>query len=135
MQHHAADQLDVEMALAQGALGGLADRGEGRNQEIVEVAAVGEFLAERARCGPSVVIRKAASSASSALISVDPAPVFGDLAVIGRAENFAAIDAQSEHVMSFLRGGRCRNPKIARLSSATWRGRAIGRVHGIGACK
>ena len=36
VQHHAADQLDVEMALAERALGGLAHGGEGRHQEIVE---------------------------------------------------------------------------------------------------
>ena len=36
VEHHAAHQLHVEMALAEGALGGLADRGEGRNQQVVE---------------------------------------------------------------------------------------------------
>ena len=36
MQHHAADQLDVEMALAERALGGLAHGGEGRHQDVVE---------------------------------------------------------------------------------------------------
>ena len=46
MQHHAADQLDVEMPLAERALGRLAHGGEGRNQKIVERLAVGELLAE-----------------------------------------------------------------------------------------
>ena len=36
VQHHAADQLHVEMALAERALGGLAHGGEGRHQEVVE---------------------------------------------------------------------------------------------------
>ncbi len=36
MQHHAADQLHVEVTLAEGALGGFADGGESRNEEIVE---------------------------------------------------------------------------------------------------
>ena len=42
VQDHAADQLHVEMALAEGALGGLADVGEGLGQEVVEGLAAGE---------------------------------------------------------------------------------------------
>jgi hypothetical protein len=37
MQHHAADELHVEMALAERALGGLAHRGEGLWDQIVEL--------------------------------------------------------------------------------------------------
>jgi hypothetical protein len=40
MQHHAADQLDVEMPLAEGSLGSLAHGGEGRNQDVIERLAV-----------------------------------------------------------------------------------------------
>ena len=36
MQHHAADHLHVEMALAEGALGRLAHGGEGFGDQIVE---------------------------------------------------------------------------------------------------
>ena len=36
VQHHAADQLHVEMALAERALAGLAHGGEGRHQDVVE---------------------------------------------------------------------------------------------------
>ena len=46
VQHHAADELHVEMALAERALGGLAHGGEGRHQQIVERGAVGELLLE-----------------------------------------------------------------------------------------
>ena len=46
VQHHAADQLDVEMALAERALGRLAHGGEGRHQDVVEGAALGELLLE-----------------------------------------------------------------------------------------
>ncbi len=42
VQHHAADQLHVEMALAEGALGRLPDRGEGGNQNVVQGLAVRE---------------------------------------------------------------------------------------------
>ena len=46
VKHHAADQLDVEMALPQHALGGLAYGGEGRHQKIIELGAGGELLAK-----------------------------------------------------------------------------------------
>ena len=46
VQDHAADQLDVEMALAEHALAGLADGGESRHQKIVERHAFGELLLE-----------------------------------------------------------------------------------------
>ena len=46
MQDHAADQLHVEMALADGALGRLAHGGEGRDQNVVERGAVGDLLLE-----------------------------------------------------------------------------------------
>ena len=36
VQHHAADQLHVEMALAERALGGLAHGGESGHQNVVE---------------------------------------------------------------------------------------------------
>ena len=51
VQHHAADQLHVEMALAERALGRLAHRGEGGNEQIVERLAGGELLAELPACG------------------------------------------------------------------------------------
>ena len=46
MQHHAADQLDVEVALAERALAGFADGGKGWLQDIVERRSLGELLLE-----------------------------------------------------------------------------------------
>ena len=46
VQHHAADELDVEMALAEHALGRLAHRRESRCEKVVERLAGGELLAE-----------------------------------------------------------------------------------------
>ena len=46
VQDHAADQLHVEMALAEGALGRFAHGGEGRHQDVVERGAVGDLLLE-----------------------------------------------------------------------------------------
>ena len=47
VQHHAADDLDVEMAHAHLALAGLADDREGLGKEVVELRAVARLLAER----------------------------------------------------------------------------------------
>ncbi len=47
MQDHAAHQLHVEVALAQGALGRLAHVGEGVGQDVVERLAVGQALLQR----------------------------------------------------------------------------------------
>ena len=46
MQHHAADQLHVEMALAEGALCGFANGGEGFGNEFFERGAVLDALLE-----------------------------------------------------------------------------------------
>ncbi len=46
VQHHAADQLDIEMALAERALGGFTDRGESGDQKVVQGLALGELLPE-----------------------------------------------------------------------------------------
>ena len=56
VQHHAADQLHVEMALAQRALGGLAHGGEGFGQEVVEGLAVGQPFLERGGQGAQILV-------------------------------------------------------------------------------
>ena len=53
VQHHAADQLHVEMPLAERALGRLAHGGEGRNQKFVEGLAGGELPGGIRRCALS----------------------------------------------------------------------------------
>ena len=56
VQHHAADQLHVEMALAEGALGRLADGGEGRDEQVVDVGAGGDLGAELVGAGAQLVV-------------------------------------------------------------------------------
>ena len=56
VQHHAADELHVEMALAEGALGRLADRGEGRHQDVVQGLAGGELGLELFRTGAQLLV-------------------------------------------------------------------------------
>jgi hypothetical protein len=49
VQDHAADQLHVEMPLAEGALGGFAHRRESRRQNVVERSTFPELLLEFVR--------------------------------------------------------------------------------------
>ena len=46
VQHHAADELHVEMPLAERTLCRLAHGGEGRHQDVVQLLALGELLLE-----------------------------------------------------------------------------------------
>ena len=56
MQHRRAHQLDVEVAQAQRALGGLAHDREGLGQEVVERLAVLDPLAELVGLGAELVV-------------------------------------------------------------------------------
>ena len=69
VQHHAADQLHVEMAQAEHALGGLAHHGEGFGQQVVQRRAVGQALRGTRRSWRAAPRRRApAMAGSSALI-------------------------------------------------------------------
>ena len=56
VQHHAADQLDVEMALLERALGRFAHHRESRGEEVVDGLAGGEFGAERVGLGAQLLV-------------------------------------------------------------------------------
>ncbi len=56
VQHHAALELDVEMALAQGTLGRLAHGGEGFDQKVVDGFALGQALAEFSGPGAQLLV-------------------------------------------------------------------------------
>ena len=87
MQHDAAHQLHVEMALAEGALGGLAHGGEGVGQEVVELGPVGQLLLEVLRFARAARRRTAPSSCGSDLVDRgDDVPEALDVAIVGGAE-------------------------------------------------
>ena len=56
VEHHAAHQLNVEMTLAKGALGRLANRGKGGDEKVVERDAVGDAGAQLAGAGAELVV-------------------------------------------------------------------------------
>ena len=113
--HHAADQLDVEMALAEGPPGGLAHGGEGRHEKIVEALAGGQLLLEH---GGAASQRLVGQGLHFRLQGVDlghDGAVLGDLAVVAGAENLCGNTAQSEHLIRSFREGQ--NPGVEALSS------------------
>ena len=60
VQHHAADQLDVEMAHVEDAASGFADHREGFDQKVVERGALGDSLFEFNGFGGQIDIRELA---------------------------------------------------------------------------
>jgi hypothetical protein len=76
VQHHPADQLHVEVALAQGALGRLAGESEGLEQQLLERLAVQGPLAQGLVALPQLVV---ALELELGLERVDPFDVLLEL--------------------------------------------------------
>ena len=100
VQHHAADQLDVEMPLAEGALGRLAHGGEGRNQDVVERLAVGDLLAEFGGAGLQRLIRQRGEFGLQRVDGVDAGLISLHPPVIGGAEKLAGERADHTEFLS-----------------------------------
>src|SRR5262249_30089695 len=99
-QHHAADQLDVEMPLAEGALGRLADGGEGWDQDVIEGLAVGELFAECRSAGLQRVIRQSCELGLERVDGVDAGLISSHAAIIGGAEELAGERADHTEILS-----------------------------------
>jgi len=97
MQHHAAHELHVEMALADGALGGFAHRREGLRNQIFERSSVLDARAEVVGAARKAPSDSAATSGSSLLMAATKRRVFLQLAVVGRAEHLAAKVPKGKH--------------------------------------
>jgi hypothetical protein len=97
MQHHAADQLHVEMALPERALGGFAHGGERLGQEIVERGA--GLDAGPKLLGTSVQrhVRKRGDFGLQRVDLRDQGPVLLQFSFGGRAEHFAGESAKGKH--------------------------------------
>ena len=99
VQHHAADQLHVEMPLAQRALGRLAHGGEGRHQQILEVGAVGQLLAEVCGAGSQLGVRQALELGLQCIDRLDGGPIDLELAVVRGSEDLGRNRADRQHAM------------------------------------
>jgi len=89
MQDHAADQLHVEMPLAEGTFGRLAHGGEGRHQKVVEGLAVGERLPEFRGARFQRLVRQGRDFGLKGVDGVDTRLVPLDPPIVGGAEKLA----------------------------------------------
>ena len=90
VQHHAADELNVEMALAERALAGLAHGGERGHQNVVERGlAVGELPLEFLGAGAQRVVGQLLQLFFQRVDVVDARPVGADAPIVGGTEQFA----------------------------------------------
>ncbi len=86
MQDDAAEQLDVEMALAEHALGGLAHRREGVDEDVVERLAGGEARLQGCGAAAQLVVRHGGKRRLGPVDLVDQGLQAFYETVIGRAE-------------------------------------------------
>ena len=96
MKHHAADQLHIEMALAESALGRFANGRKGRHENIVERLAFGELLAELG--GPRLqrLVGQGRDLGFQRVNRIDAGLVSLDPPVVGGAEKLAGERAEHE---------------------------------------
>ena len=87
VQHQAADQLNVEMALLERALGGLAHGGESGRDQIVERLAGGELGAELGGLGAQLIVAQRVELGLQRVDRGDLRPIALQPAVVGRAED------------------------------------------------
>ena len=95
VKDHAADELHVEVALAQGALGRLADGGEGRHQDIVQGLAGGELGLEVLRAGAELLVGQGLQLGLHRVDGRHLGPIGLQPAIIDRAEDF--LRERTEH--------------------------------------
>jgi hypothetical protein len=97
VQEDAADQLHVEGAQAQRALGALAAIREGFRQQVVEAFAVLRALAEFRRLLDDAFVGEFLELGLHGVDPVHDAADTLDLAVVGRAEDLLCDGSQTEH--------------------------------------
>ena len=94
VQNHAADQLHIVMALAEGAFRGLAYGGKGFRKDGVQIGFFSKALPQFACTGAQCLVRERLPPRFEAVDSVDLLGVGFDYTLICRAENSAR---QSPH--------------------------------------
>ena len=88
VQHHAADQLDVEVAHVEDAPAGFADYREGFDQQVVEGGALGEFFLEFDGLGGEIDVGECLELRFEVVDGGDDRPHGLDFALVLGAKNF-----------------------------------------------
>ena len=101
VQDHAADQLHVEMALAERALGRLAHGGEGRHQDVVERGAVGDLLLELGGARLERLVGERLQLLLQRVDRGDPRLIAANPPLIGGAEQLAGNGADHRELLTY----------------------------------
>jgi hypothetical protein len=97
VQDHPADQLDVEMALAEGALRRFAYRREGGSQEIVDRCPGRDLIAKSLGAGAELVVGEALEVVFEGVDRLHHRPVALDAPIARGPEDLAPKIADAEH--------------------------------------
>ncbi len=109
VQHHAADELHVEMPLSERAAAGLPDHGEGFRQQVVQRGAIGEPGAEfRGLCRQGLV-RQRLHAIFQGVDRRNPPLIAFQGAVVGGAENGASDRGEHADLPNAISPGRPRH--------------------------
>ena len=92
-----ADQLNVEMPQTKRAFGGLADGGEGLREDVVQLCAVGDLLAEILRPLSQGVVGKGLRDGFQRVDPLDNSLVGPDLPVVDGPEYLLGNPEHSEY--------------------------------------
>ncbi len=104
VEDHAAHELHVEMALAERALGGFADGGEGFDEEAVELLALGEAFLEFGGLGAQGVVGELHELRFERVDGADAIHLLLDEAFVRIAEKPLRPRAQASHMRDSLSG-------------------------------
>ena len=106
MQHHAADQLHIEMALAEHTTSCFAHGGERWNQNLIERLALRKLVAEFLGLGAQLIIRELLHLGFERIDGGHRRAIGFQPALIGRAEDFLGECAEHRRPFKFWEAGR-----------------------------
>ena len=119
VQHEAADQLDVEMALLEGALGGFAHGGESGGCEIVERLSGGEGGAELIRLALQLLVAQRREFRLQRIDGGNLGPIALEPPIIGGAEHL--LQYRAEHIRPFRPRASPPTPRLSPVARPTRR--------------
>jgi hypothetical protein len=99
VQHHAADQLDIEMALAERALAGFAHGGECRHEDVVERLSLGDLLLEHVGARAQRLVGELLQLLLQRVDFLHARPIGADAPVVGGTEQLAGHTADHRVIL------------------------------------
>jgi hypothetical protein len=114
VQHHAADELDVEVALAERALAGLAHGGESRHQKVVERRPRRHLLFEFVGARAQSLVGELLEFPLQRVDGLDARTIRADAPVVGGTEQLAGNSADHRVIFPISDGANVMFPRDRR---------------------